>query len=186
MSLDCSGLPYRGMALEHFMINRARVAMSAGYEFGPRGDCFLRMNVACPRSMLEEGLRRMCQALDRVFPGDVLDDFTYTTPWESRRLSDGQSQYTFLLANRADAPADTVVTIAGKCCESGDLIQENVSLPKAEKGDILAVMTTGAYNYSMASHYNRIPNPPVVMLKGGESYVAVKRETYADLMKNDL
>ena len=52
--------------------------------------------------------------------------------------------------------------------------------------DILAVMTTGAYNYSMSSHYNRIPNPPVVMLNKGESYVAVKRETYADLMKNDL
>mgnify|MGYP000432521356 FL=1 len=76
--------------------------------------------------------------------------------------------------------------IGGRCCESGDLIQENVSLPQAHKGDILAVMTTGAYNYSMASHYNRIPNPPVIMLNKGDSYVAVKRETYADLMKNDL
>ena len=61
--LDCSGLPYRGMALEHFMINRARVAMSAGYEFGPRGDCFLRMNVACPRCTLEEALMRIRKAV---------------------------------------------------------------------------------------------------------------------------
>ena len=59
-------------------------------------------------------------------------------------------------------------------------------LPAAKKGDILAVMTTGAYNYSMASNYNRIPRPPVVMLKDGESYVAVRRESYADLMLNDL
>ena len=97
-----------------------------------------------------------------------------------------ESPYTIALANKANEPAEKRYTVGGRCCESGDLIQENVSLPKAEKGDILAVMTTGAYNYSMASHYNRIPNPPVVMLKGGESYVAVKRETYADLMKNDL
>ena len=59
-------------------------------------------------------------------------------------------------------------------------------LPQAKKGDILAVMTTGAYNYSMASHYNRIPKPPIVMLNKGESYVAVRRETYADIMMNDL
>ena len=97
-----------------------------------------------------------------------------------------ESAYTIALANKADKPAEKVYSVGGRCCESGDLIQENVSLPAAAKGDIMAVMTTGAYNYSMASHYNRIPNPPVVMLKDGGSYVAVKRETYADLMKNDL
>ena len=97
-----------------------------------------------------------------------------------------ESPYTVAIANKADKPAQSVYTIGGRCCESGDIIQENVNLPLAEKGDILAVMTTGAYNYSMASHYNRIPNPPVVMLKDGESYVAVKRETFDDLIKNDL
>ena len=97
-----------------------------------------------------------------------------------------ESPYTVAIANKADKPAQSVYTIGGRCCESGDIIQENVNLPLAEKGDILAVMTTGAYNYSMASHYNRIPNPPVIMLKDGESYVAVKRETFDDLIKNDL
>ena len=97
-----------------------------------------------------------------------------------------ESPYTIAIANKADEAPAKEYTVGGRCCESGDLIQENVKLPKAEKGDILAVMTTGAYNYSMSSHYNRIPNPPVVMLNKGESYVAVKRETYADLMKNDL
>ena len=97
-----------------------------------------------------------------------------------------ESPYTVAIANKANKHAQNVYTIGGRCCESGDIIQENVNLPLAEKGDILAVMTTGAYNYSMASHYNRIPNPPVVMLKDGESYVAVKRETFDDLIKNDL
>lgn len=97
-----------------------------------------------------------------------------------------QSQYTFLLANRADAPADTVVTIAGKCCESGDLLGEHVSLPKASQGDILAVLSTGAYNYSMASNYNRNPIPPVVMVKDGQSRVIVRGQTYEDIARNDI
>ena len=97
-----------------------------------------------------------------------------------------QSQYTFLLANRADAPTDTVVTIAGKCCESGDLLGEHVSLPKASQGDILAVLSTGAYNYSMASNYNRNPIPPVVMVKDGQSRVIVRGQTYEDIARNDI
>ena len=71
--------------------------------------------------------------------------------------------------------------------ESGDLIQEDVLLPEMQRGDMVAVLTTGAYNYSMASNYNRLPRAPIVMLRGGnESYVAVRRETFADLCANDL
>lgn len=98
------------------------------------------------------------------------------------------SPYTVLLANRANA--DTArfrCSIAGRCCESGDILQENVSLPEdVARGDLLAVLTTGAYNYSMSSNYNRIPRPPVVMLREGKSYVAVKRESFADICKNDI
>ncbi|MCD8036698.1 MAG: diaminopimelate decarboxylase [Clostridiales bacterium] len=97
-----------------------------------------------------------------------------------------ESAYTIALANKAAETPVKEYTVGGRCCESGDLIQEHVMLPQAKKGDILAVMTTGAYNYSMASHYNRLPKPPVVMLKDGESYVAVRRETFADLVRNDL
>ena len=97
-----------------------------------------------------------------------------------------EAAYTIKLANKADKAPEKEYTVGGRCCESGDLIQEHVMLPTAKKGDILAVMTTGAYNYSMASNYNRIPRPPVVILKDGESYVAVRRESYADLMLNDL
>jgi diaminopimelate decarboxylase len=99
-----------------------------------------------------------------------------------------KSPYTVLLANRMNSTAPTFTcAIAGRCCESGDLIQENVTLPAdVKRGDLVAVLTTGAYNYSMSSNYNRLPKPPVVMLSGGEDYVAVKRETPADVCRNDV
>ena len=97
-----------------------------------------------------------------------------------------QAEYTILLANRPNEKADFLCTVAGCCCESGDLIQENVYLPKPERNDIVAVLTTGAYNYSMASNYNRVPRPPVVMLAESGPYVAVRRETLDDLTTNDL
>lgn len=95
------------------------------------------------------------------------------------------SAYTVVNASRADQPADFKATLAGRCCESGDILQENVSLARPQRGDIVAVLTTGAYNYSMASNYNRVPRPPVVMLRDGQSYVAVRRETYADICALD-
>ena len=97
-----------------------------------------------------------------------------------------QSQYTALIANRANEPRDYRATIAGRCCESGDLLGENMEIQKAKRGDILAVLVTGAYNYSMASNYNRLPRPPVIMIKDGKPYVAVKRESYEDITANDL
>lgn len=97
-----------------------------------------------------------------------------------------QSEYTVVTANKADKESDTVVTIAGKCCESGDLIQENTKIAKAEPGDTIAVLSTGAYNYSMASNYNRIPKPPIVLVNNGTDKIIVKRESYEDLIKNDL
>ena len=96
-----------------------------------------------------------------------------------------QSDYTALLANRMTDKADFCCTVAGCCCESGDLIQEDVLLPKPNRGDTLAILTTGAYNYSMASNYNRIPRPPVVMLTENSAYIAVRRETLSDLLNCD-
>ena len=97
-----------------------------------------------------------------------------------------QSQYTAIIANRATSPRDFKATIAGRCCESGDLLGENMDIQKAKRGDILAVLVTGAYNYSMASNYNRIPRPPVILVKDGKARVAVKRETYEDIVRNDI
>ena len=97
-----------------------------------------------------------------------------------------QAEYTVLPANRMGDPADILCTVAGCCCESGDLIQENVPLPKPERGDLLAVLTTGAYNYSMASNYNRVPRPPIVMIGENGPYLAVRRETFEDLLNCDI
>ena len=91
-----------------------------------------------------------------------------------------------MCANRANGAKDSTVTVAGKCCESGDLIQENAPVQSLKKGDILAVLTTGAYNYSMASNYNRIPRPLVLMVKDGQIRTVIKRETYKDVIKNDI
>ena len=97
-----------------------------------------------------------------------------------------QSQYTALIANRAGEPKDYRATLAGRCCESGDLLGENMEIQRASRGDILAVLVTGAYNYSMASNYNRLPRPPIVMVKDGAARIAVKRETYEDIVANDV
>ena len=97
-----------------------------------------------------------------------------------------QSAYTIKLANRADEKADFPCTVGGRCCESGDLIQENVMLPKPKRGDVLAVLVTGAYNYSMASNYNRVTKPPVVVLRDGTEKLAVRRERFEDLIACDI
>ena len=97
-----------------------------------------------------------------------------------------QSEYEAVIANNANAPRTEKVTIAGKCCESGDVLLENTMMPEIHVGDTLAVLATGAYNYSMASNYNRIPRPAMVAVSGGKARVVVKRETYEDLIKNDI
>lgn len=97
------------------------------------------------------------------------------------------SQYTCYAANKMEEPADFLCSLVGRCCESGDVIQPDIQMPASIcRGDIAAVCTTGAYNYSMASNYNRIPRPPIVMLRGGEDYVAVRRETIEDVAALDL
>lgn len=96
------------------------------------------------------------------------------------------SEYCACIANKANEEQTEIYTVAGKCCESGDVIIENAHLQKAQTGDTLAVFATGAYNYSMASNYNRIPRPAVVMVKNGEDKLVVRRETYEDVASLDL
>jgi diaminopimelate decarboxylase len=96
------------------------------------------------------------------------------------------AKYEAILANKAAKPKEEVVSIAGKCCETGDMLIWDIELPKPERGDILAVTCTGAYNYSMASNYNRLRRPAVVFVKDGEADLVVRRETYDDVAGNDV
>jgi diaminopimelate decarboxylase len=94
------------------------------------------------------------------------------------------ARYFAVVANKADRTPNKVVTVAGKHCES-DILIRDIALADPEPGDILAVFTTGAYHYSMASNYNRFPRPAVVFVKDGKAKLVVRRETYDDLLKCD-
>lgn len=97
------------------------------------------------------------------------------------------SPYTLLTVDAFEGEERERVSVVGRCCESGDILQENVDMPKnISRGDLIACLTTGAYHYSMASNYNRIPRPPVVMLSDGDYYLAVKRETPEDITSLDV
>ncbi|MCM3784064.1 diaminopimelate decarboxylase [Neobacillus mesonae] len=96
------------------------------------------------------------------------------------------SKYEAILANRANEAAEETVSIAGKACESGDMLIWDVELPRVESGDLLAVSCTGAYNYSMASNYNRIRRPAVVFVQNGQSDLVVRRESHEDIVRNDI
>jgi diaminopimelate decarboxylase len=96
-----------------------------------------------------------------------------------------QAAYEGVVANKISAPAAEKATIAGKCCETGDILVESIALPPVERGDIVAIFNTGAYNFSMASNYNRLPRPAVVLVKDGRADVVVARQTHDDLLRGD-
>lgn len=96
-----------------------------------------------------------------------------------------QSLYRIACANKMSASLEETVTIAGKHCESGDILIKDALLPKVRSGDILVVMGTGAYNYSMASNYNRLPRPAAVLVNDGEANLILQRETNEDLIRQD-
>ena len=98
-----------------------------------------------------------------------------------------ESEYTVVAAEKANEECNFTCDLVGRFCESGDIIQPSIKLPESVKrGDLIAVLTTGAYNYSMASNYNRIPKLPVIMVNGEDDYVAVKGETLEDIIRNDM
>ena len=125
------------------------------------------------------------QALKRIEGGKnyaVVDGGMSDNP----RYALYQAAYTVYSANRPNDPADMVCTVAGRCCESGALLQEGVSLPTPRRGDLIAMCCTGAYQYSMASNYNRVGRPPVLLLSGKGSRLLARREEYPDLVSLDM
>jgi diaminopimelate decarboxylase len=97
-----------------------------------------------------------------------------------------EAKYAAVVANRKDKEPTEVVSIAGKACESGDMLIWDITLPVLQRGDILAVLSTGAYHYSMSNNYNRFPRPPVVFVGNGKADLVVARESYEDIVRNDI
>jgi diaminopimelate decarboxylase len=106
--------------------------------------------------------------------------------YENPRPALYQARYHAVLADRLEEPPSAIVTVAGRCCESGDVLIWESRLPKPSGGDVLAVFSTGAYNYSMASNYNRYPRPPIVFVRDGRSRVVVARETLEEMLARDV
>lgn len=158
-----------------------------------REECIAR-GTACPKIFMEPGRSLVADAGMTLYTvGSVKEVKGYRNyisvdggMTDNPRYALYESQYTVEIANKASESKDFCATVAGRCCESGDLIGEDMPIQKPCRGDILAVCTTGAYNYSMASNYNRVPRPPVVMLTEEGEYLAVKRETLEDICGLDI
>ena len=97
-----------------------------------------------------------------------------------------QAKYEAVLANKADFPKEEVVTIAGKNCESGDILIKDINLPKIDEGDILACFSTGAYHLTMSSNYNQLCKPAVVFTYEGKDRLVIRRQTFEDLVALDV
>lgn len=105
---------------------------------------------------------------------------------DNARPSMYQAEYSAQIANKPNLELAQTVTIAGRFCESGDILIKNIKLPKIEEGDVLCVYNTGAYNYSMASNYNRVQKPAMVLVNNSQSDIIIKRESLKDLVTHDL
>lgn len=158
-----------------------------------KADC-ARFDITQPKILMEPGRSIVADAGITLYTVGSVKDITGYKSYvsidggmtDNPRYALYGSAYTVCVASKMEEKEDLICTIAGRCCESGDIIQENVKIARPERGDILAVLVTGAYNYSMASNYNKIPRPPIVMIgNGGEDALAVRRETYADLINRD-
>jgi len=151
-------------------------------------------NIAIPRVMIEPGRAIVANAGTTLYKVGGLKDtfsekhfiFTDGGMADNPRTALYDSIYEACIANNADGEPEDTFTVAGKCCESGDVLIKQIQLPTPKEGDILAIFSTGAYNYSMASNYNRLRKPAVVFVENGESKLAVKRETYEDIIRNDI
>ena len=105
---------------------------------------------------------------------------------DNARPSMYQAEYSAQIANKPEAEIAQAVTIAGRFCESGDILIKNIQLPEIEEGDILCVYNTGAYNYSMASNYNRVQKPAMVLVNNAQDDLIIKRETLDDIVAHDI
>lgn len=155
---------------------------------------FKKLNVERPEIIIEPGRSIIGEAGISLYSIGTIKDIPGIRKYVSvdGGMSDNirpalyQAKYEGLAANKASLSKTDTVTICGKCCESGDILIRDMKVPHLERGDIFAIFSTGAYGYSMASNYNKNPIPAVVLVKNGNSKVIVKRQSYEDMIKNDV
>ncbi len=157
-------------------------------------ECIAEKGILKPRLVLEPGRSIVGEAGITLYTVGAIKEIKDVKKYiavdggmfENPRYALYEAKYEAVLANRMNDEKSEIVTVAGKCCESGDILVVDARLPEAQSGDILAVLTTGAYNYSMASNYNRNPVPPVVLVKDGKAEYIVKPQTYEDIVSRDV
>lgn len=156
-------------------------------------ECVKTKNILKPRLIIEPGRSIVGEAGITLYTVGAIKDIPGIKKYvsvdggmfDNPRYALYEAKYEALLAARMNDKKTETVTVAGKCCESGDMLVVDAVLPAAESGDLLAVLTTGAYNYSMASNYNRNAIPPVVLVNDGKAAYIVKPQTYEDMMSRD-
>ncbi len=152
------------------------------------------LGLPCPKILMEPGRSIVGNAGMTLYTAGTVKDIPGFKAYvsidggmpDNPRYALYKADYTVLNASKMKEEKNLNCSVVGRCCESGDIIQEGVQLVRPDRGDIIAVLTTGAYNYSMASNYNRIGKPPVVMIGKSGDYVAVKGETLQDITRNDV
>ena len=153
-----------------------------------------RMNIRRPEIVIEPGRSIVGEAGITLYTVGTIKDIKGIRKYVSvdGGMTDNirpalyQAKYMGIIANKADQPPDDLVTISGKCCESGDILIKDAYMPLAERGDILAIFSTGAYGYAMASNYNKNPFPATVLVRDGKSEIIVKRQTYEHMIANEV
>jgi diaminopimelate decarboxylase len=156
-------------------------------------EAFVKAGLPLPKLLCEPGrslVGSSCITAYRVGGSKTVPDIrTYITVdggmSDNPRPITYQSKYRAAIADRMSADLTQTVTIAGKHCESGDVLIKDIQLPETHPGDTLVVFATGAYNYSMASNYTRLPKPAAIVVRNGESSLIIKRETREDLLRHD-
>lgn len=174
----------RPLTPERYMLNSARYLKAAIKACG----------IAPPHLIVEPGRSIVGEAGITLYTVGAIKKIegikTYASVdggmFDNPRVALYDAGYTAVVADKADMLGDTEYSIAGKCCESGDVLIDGIKLPELKSGDVLAVLSTGAYHYSMASNYNRNAVPPVVAVKNGKSAYMVKPQTYEDITRNDV
>ncbi|MGH4124925.1 MAG: diaminopimelate decarboxylase [Clostridium sp.] len=154
----------------------------------------IEYGINCPTLVIEPGRSIVANAGITLYTVGAIKDIPNVRKYvavdggmtDNIRPALYNAEYQCVLANKASEPCTEVVTIAGKCCESGDILLESVKLPVVDTGDLMAILSTGAYGYSMSSNYNKIPKAPVVLVSVGRHKLICKRQTYKDIIVNEV